>query len=78
MTQTVGDLPWVIYHKKNCDESNSSRTYDAASIRHLSKEEQTRYRKDKVDMWLRLREIEHKTSPEAAKLVGIPERTLYS
>ena len=31
--------------KKNSDESNSSRTYDTAEIRHLSIEEQTRYRK---------------------------------
>ena len=64
--------------KKNSDESNSSRTYDTAEIRHLSIEEQTRYRKDKVDMWLRLRKTEGMTAPAAAKIVGIPERTLYS
>ena len=29
-------------------------------------------------MWLRLRKIEGKTSPAAAEIVGIPERTLYS
>ena len=53
-------------------------TYERASIRHPSIEEQTRYRKDKVDMWLRLRKTEGKTDSVAAKLVGEPERTLYS
>ena len=64
--------------KKESSDNRNQRPYDMASIRHLSIEEQVRHRKVKLDIWLRLRENEGKTGSAAAKIVGIPERTLYS
>lgn len=56
--------------------NSSSQTYNTAGIRHLPIEEQVRYRKDKVDTWLRLR-ADGYTAERAAERVGVPVRTLY-
>ena len=66
-----------ISQSTECAINRSSQTYDTAEIRHLSIDEQVRYRKDKVDTWLRLR-ADGYTAENAAKKVGIPVRTLYS
>ena len=65
-----------ISQSTECAINRSSQTYDTAEIRHLSIDEQVRYRKDKVDTWLRLR-ADGYTAENAAKKVGIPVRTLY-
>ena len=51
-------------------KNSSSQTYDTAGIRHLPIEEQVRYRKDKVDTWLRLR-ADGYTAEGAAEKVGV-------
>lgn len=69
--------------KKNDVTEESSRSYDEASIRHLELEEQTRRRADKVETWERLRKPCPETgrkklsAEDAAKVVGVPVRTLY-
>ena len=56
--------------------NSSLHTYDTAGIRQLPIEEQVRYRKDKVDTWLRLR-ADGYTAEGAAEKVGVPVRILY-
>ena len=69
--------------KKNDATEETSRSYDEASIRHLELEEQTRRRADKVETWERLRKPCPETgrkklsAEDAAKVVGVPVRTLY-
>ena len=75
--QTAGDLPMgSLSQKATLENQNTARTYDTASIRSLSIEDQIRVRKDKVETWERIRKS-GSTAEEAAEQTGIPVRTLY-